>query len=255
MRVTFSFPATLQDADTGEPAALPPVEGLTVCDDRLDKYLPTELADAGVSGGEVSVTAIFEDIRLDITFWVPQAFSDTLLERLRNDTVTQLEDGIGESGFVFEHLGQTLVVEADTEVVGEPEIVDDGKVVRPPPQGAIAARDGDSDAVASACEREPRRVNELYQGYSALHYAILGGRVAIVKLLLSKGANPNLQDHMRMTPLMLCAVANRVSDDDSRDIVVALLQAGADRAHATDSGETAKAYAEMRGKAAMAAVL
>lgn len=255
MRVTFSFPAMLNDADTGKPATLPPVERLTVCDDRVDKYLPTELADAGVSGGEVSVTVVFEDIRLNVTFWVPQSFSDMLLERLRNDTVTQLKDGIGESGFVFEHMGQTLVVEAETEGVGEPEIIDDGKVVRPPPQAAIAARDGDSEAVASACEREPRRVNELYQGYSALHYAILSGRVAIVKLLLSKGANPNLRDHMQMTPLMLCAVANRVSDDDSREISISLLQAGADKTHATDSGETAKAYAEVRGKSAMAAIL
>jgi len=61
------------------------------------------------------------------------------------------------------------------------------------------------------------------QGQSALHYAVRGGNLLIVKLLLKNGANINLQDYEGTTPLYLATQGNFVA------IANLLLQNGADR--------------------------
>lgn len=255
MRVTFSFTAELTDAKTGAHIRPPDISHFIVCDDRLEYYLPTEAVDAGAVGGEVWISVSNGDARLSVTYWIPNDPSDEILGLLKEDTVAQLEDGIGEGGFEFKLCERPLVAKPQTECFLTCELVDDGRSGRAPVQVAVAARDRDVARLSIALESASSRIDELHQGYSALHYAILNGDLEIVRILLREGADPNLKDHTGTTPLELCALTNAVADNESCAIAGRLLQAGADRDHVTESGESAKSFAEARGKTLLAALL
>jgi ankyrin repeat protein len=86
-------------------------------------------------------------------------------------------------------------------------------------------------------------------GWSPLHYAATGGSVAIVKLLLSKGAPLEARSPNGSTPLMMAA---RYGNEEAVD---ALLAAGADRTAKNDLGMDASAFAASGGRDKLAARL
>ena len=87
------------------------------------------------------------------------------------------------------------------------------------------------------------------EGWSPLHYAATGGSAAIVKLLLSKGANLEARSPNGSTPLMMAA---RYGNEEAVD---ALLAAGADRTAKNDLGMDASAFAASAGRDRLAARL
>jgi hypothetical protein len=101
----------------------------------------------------------------------------------------------------------------------------------------------------SEIERQDRGVDETLQGYTALHYAILYGHVEAVALLLESGADPNLEDLHGTKPLEHCALTDALDGLAALEVTQLLLRSGA---HAI---ETAKTYAEERGKSGMASLV
>jgi ankyrin repeat protein len=74
-------------------------------------------------------------------------------------------------------------------------------------------------------------------------------------MLLAAGADPNFVDTEGDTPLILCALYNSLTDEQSRDLTQLLLNATANPAHVSARGYTAKQYAEMAEKKLTAAIL
>jgi ankyrin repeat protein len=82
-----------------------------------------------------------------------------------------------------------------------------------------------------------------------LHSAIASGNVALLDLLLSRGAVPDPVEFLEATPLHSAAVHG------SREMVQKLLAAGADRTRRTKDGKTAADLARQHGHHALAAEL
>ena len=154
----------------------------------MENYLDQDLADLGVVGGEIRVVATNGTARLKVVFWLPGSATDELVERLRADTVAQLDDGVGEGGFQFNADGTKLLVAAATKEPVDVEAVDDERVTRLPSRIAIAARDGDLASLAVAIKDDAGGIDRLHQGYSGLHLAILNGYGEAVRMLLAAGA-------------------------------------------------------------------
>ena len=76
-----------------------------------------------------------------------------------------------------------------------------------------------------------------HDGWNPLLYAAFEGRVAIVEMLLAKGANPDALAPNRSTPLMFAA------RNGHEDVVVRLLKAGANVDLKNDQNETADSWA------------
>jgi ankyrin repeat protein len=80
-------------------------------------------------------------------------------------------------------------------------------------------------------------VNE--DGYSALHFAIEHGLVAVVEILLDYPVDINLQDKNGFTPIYL-AIANYRGEDELLQIIKLLLNEGADIDIKNNSGLSAR---------------
>lgn len=76
-----------------------------------------------------------------------------------------------------------------------------------------------------------------HAGWNPLLYAAFEGRLAIVNMLLEKGANPNVLAPNRTTPLMFAA------RNGHEDVVRVLLQAGANIDWKNDQNENAESWA------------
>ncbi len=110
----------------------------------------------------------------------------------------------------------------------------------------LAALKGEADAAAALLAHGAAVQKD---GWSPLHYAATGGNVAIVKLLLSKGAPIEARSPNQTTPLMMAA---RYGSEDAVD---ALLAAGAERSLKNDQGMDAAAFATSAGRDKLAARL
>jgi hypothetical protein len=249
MRLTLTFLAHVTDKTSGS-EVFPPksLNGRSATDDLLENYLDAVLVDAGVTGGTVRIFTENDKVTLEVLYWIPNDTSELLIDRLRADTIAQLDDGIGEGGFDVNVGDVELAIVAETESPISVEMVDDGKNVPGPPRIAIAARDGNLSALASAIESNAAEIDRPHQGYSGLHLAILYGHPEAVRILLTAGANPNLVEPQGSTPLQLCALSNSLEDEQSRQVAKMLLDAGADPSNVASNGETAKSYAESRKK-------
>lgn len=70
------------------------------------------------------------------------------------------------------------------------------------PALAEAVQSGSVEAVRRALEQNVGNINGLDQrGHTALHWAVFGGYVEIVQLLLTRGADPNVASRDGITPL------------------------------------------------------
>jgi hypothetical protein len=260
MRVSIRVPGYVYDEKTEQrvenSAVLSTLDGWRYDAGSVYNYLDMELVDQGVVGGTIRATWT-PDRGLEIVtdYWAPDTLQPSYINQLRDATVGQLSDGIGEGGFEITHDGRELVIVADTDEAPAVEQVYDGKPVPVPSRIARAARDGNipllEDAIASG-----EAIDSEIQGYSGLHLAIIYGQVDAALLLISKGANTNLPvGDGDETPLHLCALSNSLSDNDSATVAKALLRHGADSTITTAAGNTAASFAENRGKTAMLKVL
>ena len=256
MRVTYTFGAQVADRDSGKEVPVPDsIDNWEATKERLDRYFDADVADLGVEGGEIRAIAKNGRAELEVVYWLPNGATDELIDDLRDYTVAQLNDGVGEGGFEFGAAGKRLVVTANTEGEVRVRTGEDGRPVTRPSAIAIAARDGDLSALVLEIERDPGGIERLHQGYSALQLAILYGRADAVRILLIGGADPNRLDPEGSTPLELCALSNSIDDEQSRLIAQMLLDAGANPNHISTNGESARSYAESRRKSRMAEIL
>ena len=256
MRLTYIFSARVSDDNSDAIVSAPDrLDGRKLTEDTVDKYLDRDLADLGVLGGEIRLSAKDGEANVVVTYWLPGITDEALISRLQAYTVAQLDDGIGEGGFQIDSDGERLLVTAYTDWTESVEATDDGRPIPDPPRIAIAARDGELWALAAAIEADKSEIDRLHQGYSALQLAILNGHSDAIPVLLSAGANPNQLDSLGSTPLELCALSNSLDDDQSRRVAQFLIDAGATPNHTTPNGETAKSYALLRQKSRMAEIL
>jgi len=86
-------------------------------------------------------------------------------------------------------------------------------------------------------------------GASVLHYAVMRGRMPMIDLLLSRGADVNSRTRMGTTPLHTAALYARV------EVAELLIDAGADVNAQSASGVTALAMAEAARNRPLAAML
>ena len=77
------------------------------------------------------------------------------------------------------------------------------------------------------------RPQQLFDGRSALHVAIHNSRTEVVKVLLEYGASTTVMDSYGLSPLHAAAAYK-----DSKDIVTALLDHGADIDRLAEDGAT-----------------
>ena len=256
MRLTFTFPVRFKDATSRSEMPAPDlVQDIKLNDESLDNYLDAELADEGVMGGDVYLRCKNGLPLLDVIYWYPTSPHSDLVHLLLTDTKAQLEDGIGEGGFEFDFEGKRLLVTSNTKESGTVDISDDGREVLGPAKIAMAARDGDLSRLMRELEVDPSGVDRLHQGCTALHLAIIYGNSESVKPLLAAGANPNAIDLQGDTPLVVCALCNALDDQKSREIAQMLIEAGGSPNHRTPNGNSARDYAEKRGKRLLAELL
>ncbi|KAF9986485.1 hypothetical protein BGZ65_007456 [Modicella reniformis] len=100
----------------------------------------------------------------------------------------------------------------------------------------LAASDGDLEALKTFVEEKGVSVDAQDEnGYSVLHAAASYGHKDLIKYLLEKGANVNIQDPDMDTPLFVC---------ETVEIAKMLVEAGADAKHLNGNDMTAAENAE-----------
>jgi hypothetical protein len=259
MRISIRVPAYVYDWNTEQlianTAILSTLDGWRVEAGCIYDHLDMKLVDEGVIGGTIQ-SRWTPDRGLEIVtdYWAPDTLAHSYIDKLRDETVVQLSDGIGEGGFAFTLDGRELVLAADTGETPEVELLYDGRPVSMPSRIARSARDGNIPLLKEALD-SGEEIDSTIQRYTGLALAIIYGHLDAAVLLISKGANPNLPCCEGKTPLHLCALSNSLSDSDSATVARALLSQGADKTIRTPSGHTAAALALIRQKAAMLRVL
>jgi uncharacterized protein len=236
-------------------------------DERCSDYLEFELADLGITGGAVKL--IYDPagrcFRVSCEYRSPVELTPSQLKMLVDETKGQWSDGIGEG--CFDKLADEWEVTIDLCPIVERRImrveqIDDGLDSIPPELGLVrAARDGDLTALRTHLERGTPLENRS-QGYTALHMAILYGKVDAALELIARGADLRATDPLGHDPLLIAASSNSIADADAARVARALLEKGVSPngpsgPHADPLiGEYTPLYlAKIRGKVELAEVL
>lgn len=253
MKITLTYAARVESFgdDPAWRKDLPPYFDVTEV--HIADYLDPEIGDLGVIGGDIRIFLTDGEPRIEVSYWCPFHPSEELIEALVDDMSAQFSDGAGEGGFTYRLDSREWCVTHD----GPPEVrvFDDGRNIPGPPWIAIAAENGDLARLNTLLVEFPEDINRMHQGFSALRLAISSGQVQAIEALLAHGADANQLDLSGDSPLQGCAMSNKLSDAESRDVALMLLKAGADPTHRSPNGWTAKDYAENRDKTLTAAVL
>jgi len=247
MKITFRIPASYFDAETGDQLRSIPSSSADYTEDALENYLTADLIDIGITGGRIHfVFTNSGEAEIIVNYWAPNSLRDADLASLKEFTLGQIDDGIGEGGFE--------VVVPDRKVVLYPNTSDcdlvlekDNRISSPPPKVAIAARDGKMETLLGALAAG-ESVDAPLQGYSPLHLAILFGNISIARLLIERGANVTSVDLDGNSPLHLCALSRSLDDDQSAALASLMINRGANAASVSRDGHTAISYADDRGK-------
>lgn len=255
MRLTFYILADFFDQSESEIIPIPNFNEVEVTDERLSDYLDFEIADLGVTGGVIRIWVDDNTGGFEVSYTVPEKISDEMVQNLKEFTIAQFDDGVGEDGFGLELDGKLIYLKPDTDTAIRHELIDDRKKVRRPSRIAIAAREGRFSTLRDLLKSQNQEINNLHQGFSALHLAIIYGHFEEIKLLISYGADLNLSDIDDTTPLELCALSNSLDDDQSCEIAKLLLSKGANPKHICSDGETAESYALCRNKSKLVQLL
>jgi hypothetical protein len=255
MRISLCVRAQLFDQAADrvvvDTAILTAVDGWRYLEDSLCNYMEMDLLDVGVVGGDIrSIYTQGHGLELIADYWAPHKLSPSHLQALREFTLGQWSDGLGESGFELRLRGQDFILAPENDGRLRIEEVDDTREIPLPSKIAKAARDGDLDGLREALA-SGEAIDGTLQGYSGLHLAILYGNVAAAMLLIQEGANPNLLDKDGNSPLHLCALSNSLGEPDSVAIALSLLGHGADTDLQASTGDTAQSFADNRGRKAM----
>ncbi len=257
MKITYSLRANFVKADSDEATKAPrALNGWTYEDDQLAKYFDPDLADLEITGGIIRTSVLLDgSVWLHVDYSAPARLDEATLDTLTHFTTSQMTHVMGETGFEFTDQGHDFLILPDTRESIDAEQIDDGKATRKRSRIAIAARDGDLDGLRKALESASGiAVDELHQQCTGLVLAITSCKVEAALILIAHGADPNRPDPEGCTPLILCAIANKLSDDESVRIAEALLKAGADPTRDRDEWTPLK-FAQNRGKAKLAALL
>ena len=122
---------------------------------------------------------------------------------------------------------------------------------------ALMVGTGDKTLLRYVHERlaaDPALAHERYAGRTLLHNAAAAGSLATVELLLQLGADPNVLDSGKHTPLY--CVGNECGGAESADVVRALVRGGAQvGAHDGVTGATPLHMAARRGNVVVAKAL
>jgi ankyrin repeat protein len=90
-----------------------------------------------------------------------------------------------------------------------------------------AARDGDLAAVRQLLDAGAD-IDSRQQRCTALHLAVIYGRVEVALELIKRGADIQALDVLHHDPLMICATSTGISDNDAARVARVLLEHGAD---------------------------
>jgi hypothetical protein len=259
VKITFSGRATVWDMNTDPEKLVEEDSVLRLLDgwqyhDQCGDHLDSSLGDIGVVGGSIRFACDKTGrLRVYTDYWSPSPLSSADLASLTKDTQGQWSDGIGEAGFKVTVSGRNLLLRPEAEDI-QVEQHDDGRFIAPASPVAKSARDGEMERLSQAV-KAGNEVDEILQGFTGLHLAILYGRADAALFLLQCGADPNRLDIMQMSPLHLCALSNSLSDEESVRIAVALLSKGGKKNAVTPEGATALSYAENREKTGLIKLL
>jgi hypothetical protein len=249
MRITIRSGTQIEETKASPP--LPQIvralDGVTIPGANLSQHLDSWLADLGIIGGTVRlVRSGNETLDVIVVYWAPQRLSQKELAALVDAVKAQWSDGFGEGGF-NQKVGNTTVCVTPSEDGLVADQVEDGKEVQLPSLVARGARDGDLEAMKKGIALG-EDIDARFQECPALHWAILFRHLPEAIWLLKLGANPNALDKEGHSSLHLAVLANRLSDNESLELVRHLLAHGADPAALTKSGQTAAYYARNRKK-------
>lgn len=221
----------------------------------FESFLDEEVVKTGITGGLVAVCNDSEGIRLTVGFWMSFEPNSEFNELLIKAMYEQLLDGIGENGFHKTVNRTTISAEVEDAENPKLKIEKSDRSIPPPPLIAIAAKQNDAAKVHELLRAEQQGINRLFQGYSALHYAIFGNDAILVKKLLDSGADANVRDVNSATPLTFLAATRVVSDANSCVMAQDLLQAGAKTDCVDYTERTPAEIAEVSGKLALVKIL
>jgi ankyrin repeat protein len=259
MKIIISGPAqAYQDDETDElvedPKRLQALHGLDFSKDKCSNYLDGPLDKIGLRGGLITLAYEKKQLRVVTEFESPRKLTAAELAALVDDTRGQWSDGIGEGE--FRH-AKKLKLQIDLSPVGAEKKVtakqsDDGKKV-PTPRGmplhqALEAKDlkRARELLASGLKLDTR---DKY-GRTALHIACQDGLLDFAEELIHAGANVNIKDKSKLTPLgRLCLCQDKKSMSTSQPLVVLklLLKGGAIVDDGDETGITPLMWATNRG--------
>lgn len=218
-------------------------------------FIDDALIDLGVFRIDLSLER--EKMRLDLIMrtHLNRNLETSGFEEIVRFCKSQISDGFGENGFDFHPEFADILLEVDHEAEPELQVIHDLPSAPISFLIAAAAKRGDEAELERLLASGQQSLVGRLQGYQPLHLAILNGHFRCAKLLIHHGADVNALCASGATPLMICALAYDLSDEQSVSIAKVLLSQGADFAIDDNTKSEIADIAISRDKPLMAAFI